>query len=146
MEGVTDPVEAVEPVRDSASGADARGFIWVVDDEPGVADLVGMALRMAGHEVRVFYDPVLVLEAATGGATRGLKLLVTDQSMPAMSGQELLRGLRASGWSGPVIVASGYLGSGETREAEREAGVRFLSKPFQLDALLCMVEAALGGT
>lgn len=130
------------------AGVDLAGgevmVIWVVDDEPGVADLVGMALRMAGHEVAVFHDPLVLLKAAeVEGVGRRLGLLFTDQSMPPMDGTDLICALRSRGWSGPAIVASGHGGSSECEAGRWLAGVRFLPKPFQLDALVCMVEAAL---
>lgn len=130
------------------TGAEVAGgkfsVIWVVDDEPGVADLVGMALRMAGHEVVVFHNPLVLLQAADVEGVGGrLGLLFTDQSMPQMDGMDLIRALRGGGWSGPAIVASGHGGAAEWEASRRLAGVRFLPKPFQLDALVCMVEAAL---
>ncbi len=137
------PASAATAIEVNEAGGNPT-VIWVVDDEAGVADLVGLALRMAGHEVVVFHDPLEVLQAAeqeVGG--RRLGLLLTDQSMPRMDGMELIRALRGRGWWGPAIVASGYGGSVEFESGPQVSGVRFLPKPFQLEALVCMVEAAL---
>ncbi len=129
-----------------ANGANpppSRSRVVVVDDEPGVADLVGMALRQTGREASVFYGAKDFLDALR--ADPGIaQLVITDQSMPEISGLDLIRILRAEGWTMPTILASGY--GVEVDEATHTApgGVRFLAKPFELGTLLQLVDAALG--
>lgn len=120
-----------------------RARVVVVDDEPGVADLVGMALRQTGRDASVFYGAKEFLDALR--ADPGIaQLVITDQSMPEISGLDLIRILRAEGWTMPTILASGY--GVEVDEATHTApgGVRFLAKPFELGTLLQLVDVALG--
>ena len=69
-------------------------LILVVDDEPGIREMVRAALRYDGHSV---------VAAASGEEALGIlkkdsfDLLVTDLSMPGMSGVDLLR--KASGYA-----------------------------------------------
>lgn len=85
-----------------------------------------------------------VIEANSGqdaldrlAAEPEIDLLITDQSMPGMSGSELIVAARISRPDLPVILATGYDGP-----ADADAhGVTRLSKPFNFAEL----EAAVAG-
>ena len=64
-------------------------------------------------------------------------LVVTDVSMPHMSGLELARELIAVRANIPIIATSGYVRPEDEAKAE-EIGIReFLLKPVTMDALTC---------
>ncbi|UPT62466.1 MAG: response regulator [Hyphomonadaceae bacterium JAD_PAG50586_4] len=111
--------------------------ILVVDDEAGVLDFVSQALRDCGFSVREAADPgaaMRILESET------FDLLVTDYSMPAMSGLELAERALAKQPDIRLIIISGWADA-ETLE-KSAARPRLLRKPFDESALLEAVRAA----
>ncbi|MEN9508997.1 MAG: hypothetical protein RLZZ621_1560, partial [Gemmatimonadota bacterium] len=62
--------------------------ILVVDDELAVAQVVAQALAQAGHAVQIFTKPEEAL-AAVRHASTAVDLLITDQTMPGLTGDQL---------------------------------------------------------
>lgn len=109
----------------------------MVDDEPAIADMTEQMLRAEGHSVRAFTDPLQALEAIRADPN-AVDVLLTDQTMPAMTGHELARSARALVPSLPVIIMSGYHFRSEDFE---EDDYLFLNKPFSLARLSAVVVA-----
>ena len=107
--------------------------VFVVDDEPAVADLLRLVLEEVGYAVRCAYDGATALAEA---ARRPPDVVVTDVMMPGMGGAELARRLRERGI--PVVVLSAAAAGVEV------PGVRCLRKPLDLAAFLEAVAFALG--
>jgi UDP-3-O-[3-hydroxymyristoyl] N-acetylglucosamine deacetylase len=114
--------------------------ILVVDDESGIRQSVRGVLADEGYRV---------LEAEDGrGALRLIEserphLVILDIWMPEMDGIELLRRIRDSDPTTPVIVISGH-GNIETAVTATKLGAfDFIEKPFSLDGLLHVVDRAL---
>ena len=136
----------IDPPRETNAESDApatpapRGNgqkILVVDDEAGVLDFVSQALRDCGFSVREAADPgaaMRILESET------FDLLVTDYSMPAMTGLELVERALAKQPDIRLIIISGWADA-ETLE-KSAARPRLLRKPFDENALLEAVRAA----
>ncbi len=108
--------------------------ILVVDDEPGIREIVATLLMEARFDVRA---------AADGRAALALHqdkpadLIVSDVMMPRLDGYGLVAVLRQRGDRTPVILLSA---------AGRPAGgnrVYALGKPFDLDVLMALVARAL---
>ena len=91
----------------SSKGKGPAHLVLVVDDEPGVRELVCRVLRGEGYRT---------LEAAHGGealelvetGSEPVDLVVTDVVMPGMDGRELGRRLAQSKPSLPVLYISAY--------------------------------------
>jgi len=118
----------------------AHDTILVVDDESGIRQSVRGVLADEGYRV---------LEAEDGrGALRLIeserpRLVILDIWMPEMDGIELLRRIRDSDPTTPVIVISGH-GNIETAVTATKLGAfDFIEKPFSLDGLLHVVDRAL---
>ncbi|MBX9605709.1 MAG: PAS domain-containing protein [Gammaproteobacteria bacterium] len=115
--------------------------ILVVDDEPSVRAYVGEMLE--GMEARVTRAQdgreALDLVLDEPGA---YDLVFTDQTMPRMTGSELLIALRAAGNTLPVILCSGY-SDAASRRAVAEQGATFLAKPAGPDDILAALTQAL---
>ncbi|HEX3853202.1 MAG TPA: EAL domain-containing protein [Polyangiaceae bacterium] len=104
-----------------------QGVILVVDDEEALRRAYARSLEEAGWEV---------LEASTG--TEALKLIeshrfdtiVTDITMPSMTGIELLRAVRKRDLDVPVILVTGNPSVGTATAAVEYGALRYLVKPI----------------
>jgi CheY-like chemotaxis protein/two-component sensor histidine kinase len=108
--------------------------ILFVDDEASIIRLAQVMLKTLGHTVTTYGDPQAGLAALTANPT-AFDLLVTDLTMPGMTGVELARGIRAIRTDMPIILSSGYADK-VPDETLRELGiVEVLPKPFQMQAM-----------
>jgi two-component system response regulator FlrC len=110
--------------------------IVVVDDDPQVCALFAITLRRAGYTV---------LSAATGGDAlahierQPVALVVTDLSLPGMSGLDLFHAVKQRRPGAPVVFISGVGTIEAAVEAMKLGGVDFLVKPVSPEALLSLV-------
>ena len=70
--------------------------------------------------------------------------VLLDLTMPKMNGEETLRGLREISPGVRVVLTSGYGEEGATEHFAGQ-GLAFIQKPYQFDALIAKIEAAVGG-
>ena len=112
----------------------------LVEDDRMIGDSLRAALRMEGHAV----DWVRDAEAAQATlASERFDLLLLDLGLPRGSGMDVLRAMRASGDTTPVIVLTARDGPGD-RVAGLDAGADdYLVKPFELDELGARIRAVL---
>lgn len=115
--------------------------ILVVDDEPGIRDLLSEILNDEGHSVD------LAANATQARAARGASqydLILLDIWMPDTDGVSLLKEWAAAGvLSMPVIMMSGHATIDTAVEATRIGAFSFLEKPITLQKLLKAVEQGL---
>jgi CheY-like chemotaxis protein len=122
----------------SEGEATARGRVLLVDDEAMVVRVIARLLSRAGFDVTVFTDSREALRAIESDP-RAFDVMVTDMTMPGMSGIELARGAAAVGAPMPVVLLSGWIDA-EAERAARAAGIaRVLSKPIQVATLVDVV-------
>lgn len=135
-----DSPEGGEETQDVLAGA----RITLVDDEPAVARVVERALTRLGCRVRTFSDPGEAL-AALALAPNDTDLVVTDQTMPGMTGDVLTEAVHRLRPALPVVIVTGY-SYRLTPERIEEIGVAaVLQKPVPLALLGHTVAAALRG-
>ncbi len=123
------------PVADPPGGSET---ILLVEDDPGVREMVADVLSGSGYTVHQAPSGGEALAAADGQA---IDLLVTDLVMPGLNGPEIAARLAATRPALAVLFMSGY-----TEESEPTAAVRggtFLEKPFSAKALLAAVRKAI---
>ena len=117
-----------------------KGAVHVIDDDEAVRDSVAFLLAAAGIEARTYESAEAfldVLEAIKSGC------VVTDVRMPQMSGLELLQRIRRTHADLPVIVITGHGDVALAVEAMKAGAADFLEKPFDDEALLAAVHAAI---
>jgi PAS domain S-box-containing protein len=102
--------------------------VWVVDDEPSVARYVGELLEDWGYSVRLFNHPTRLL-AAFEAERNEVDLVITDQTMPGMTGLELVQSLHYLRPDLSIILSSGYTDSVAQAEMENLGIRRYLMKP-----------------
>jgi two-component system KDP operon response regulator KdpE len=113
--------------------------ILVVDDEPQIARVLRRSLAARGYEVQAADEGEEALGIFNSWAP---DLVITDLSMPNMSGLELCRRIRATSQA-PIIVLS-VKGEERAKVEALDAGADdYVTKPFGMDELLARVRAAL---
>jgi two-component system response regulator FixJ len=114
--------------------------VHIVDDDEAVRQSLAFLLGSAGLSVRL-YDSASAFLAGISGVKAGC--LVTDMRMPDMTGIELLQQLRLRACKLPAIVITGHGDVPLAVEAMKAGAVDFIEKPFDQEALLRAVRAAL---
>ena len=117
-----------------------KPLVMVIDDELGVRELIGDALRLGGFDAIEAVDGLEALQILRH--TRP-DLLIIDVNMPNMDGFALLSKLRERGVETPVIMLSAR---GERVDVTRGLALGaddYVRKPFGLEELLLRVTAVL---
>lgn len=115
--------------------------VYVIDDDEAARDSIAFLLETARLPVRTFESAAAFLAQPTPPETG---CIITDVRMPEVDGIELLRRLRAQGNRLPVIVITGHGDVPLAVEAMKIGAIDFFEKPFDDEALLSAVRAALG--
>ncbi|MGB9919975.1 MAG: response regulator [Moorellales bacterium] len=118
-----------------------KPVVLVVDDQPGIRELLFEVLQDARWEVRLAAN---AREALTEVATNPPALAIIDLRLPGMNGLELLREMRRRQFRGQVVVLSAYSDTDAALEAKNLGAAYWFSKPFDLDELVGAVEELLG--
>ena len=113
--------------------------ILLVDDDPGVLDVVAFMLRREGFEVAEERDGTAALAAAR---ERSYDIVILDVMLPGMSGTEVCRALRAES-DVPIVMLTA-----RDAEIDRVLGLElgaddYVTKPFSAAELLSRVRAIL---
>ena len=119
--------------------------ILVVEDDEAVRSVAVRCLRRLGYRVLEAFNGVEALQRWNEHDGR-IDLLLTDKVMPdGMNGLELAERLRQMSRNLKVIVSSGYSLDMTRPGAWSDQGIRFLAKPYELEALAVMVRTSLDG-
>ncbi|MBI5896620.1 MAG: PAS domain-containing protein, partial [Desulfobacterales bacterium] len=119
--------------------------ILFVDDEPSLVTMVKMALERLGYRVESATDPLQAL-ALLQGAPDGIDLLITDMTMPKMTGTQLIAQALALRPDLPTILCTGYSEKINAHRA-KELGIGcYLEKPFRPNDLAEAVRKVLDTT
>ncbi len=113
--------------------------ILVVDDEPQITRVLRTTLSTHGYDLRVANDGDAALDVMKDWAP---DLVITDLSMPNMTGIELCRKIRMRSQI-PIIVLS-VKGEERTKIEALDSGADdYVTKPFNMNELLARVRAQL---
>ena len=113
----------------------------VVDDEPELASLTAEALAGYGYDCTVCVGSPAALERFAE-APNDFDVVITDQTMPVMTGIEFIERLRVLRPDVPVVLASGHSEAVDAVRA-RELGITYLHKPVAPESLAAAIDAAL---
>lgn len=129
------------PKIETASNDDEAGIpqgsgehILVVDDEPSIAQLYADVLGGNGYRVTALSDSEAALKHFCTNSHE-FSAIVSDQTMPKLSGLELLEEVRKSRPDIKVILCSGY-STKLNADVAAELGVSYLEKPVNAKELL----------
>ena len=114
--------------------------ILVVDDEPAIRRFLRTSLTAHGYQITEAAEGAAALQAMQQGA---MDIVVLDLGLPKLDGFEVIKSLRESGASVPIIVLSSRTDeAGKVRALDLGAD-DYVTKPFGVDELLARIRAAL---
>jgi EAL domain-containing protein (putative c-di-GMP-specific phosphodiesterase class I) len=111
----------------------------LVDDEPEALRAFERMLRGSGFVVEAFTSP---REAVNRIAAGGVHVVVSDITMPQMTGVELLRTIRAYDADLPVVLVTGLPALESATDAVEYGAFKYIVKPFETEVLTTAVERA----
>ena len=120
-----------------------NGPLLIVDDEPNIRRILQVAFEKAGIETVVAENGLRALRVLETGPVSGV---LTDVTMPEMTGFELHDQIIARWPDLPVIIMTAYGTIPQAVAAIRKGAYEFITKPFDLDSLKKIVKSALGET
>jgi PAS domain S-box-containing protein len=133
------PEEGVEYARPYPSGNER---ILYVDDEGMLADIGKKMFENLGYSVIAETNPLLALDIFRAHPDR-FDLIITDQTMPNMTGVEMARQILKIRPDIPVVICSGFTESPEYEEAGRLGITHFLRKPIIMKEFAEVVRSVL---
>ena len=114
--------------------------IWIVDDDKSIRWVLEKAFTKAGLSPRCFEDPTQVL---TELEKEHPDVVISDIRMQNMDGISLLEKLKQRVPDIPVIIMTAYSDLDRAVSAFREGAFEYLSKPFDVDEIVGLVNRAL---
>ena len=115
--------------------------ILVVEDDPGVAAVLGRVLRRLDVTVECVGTGREALARLDGDA--GIGLVVLDLGLPDIDGGDVCRSIRADGFAGRILALSARYGPDVPRLAMQAGADEFMSKPFTVTDLESRARALL---
>ena len=129
-------------VEDTAAAAQTSARIIVVDDDPGIRELVSDFLGKHGFDVDAAADSAGLSRAL---AVRPADLVVLDVMLPGEDGLQICR--RLAGADGPAVIMLSAMGEETDRIVGLELGADdYLPKPCNPRELLARVRAVLASS
>ena len=114
--------------------------IWIVDDDKSIRWVLEKAFTKAGLSPRCFEDPTQVLPELENEHP---DVIISDIRMQKMDGISLLEKLKQRVPDIPVIIMTAYSDLDRAVSAFREGAFEYLSKPFDVDEIVGLVNRAL---
>lgn len=135
----TSPVISAVEKSEARSGAVGQGTVFVIDDQTRVLEITENLVQRLGYTVKSFSDPFAMIDAVK--TTPDILCVITDQSMPAMTGIELAERLWGLQPDLPVIIISGHdTQSVEARRATLPNIAGVMKKPVERVALAALLD------
>lgn len=120
----------------------ARGrLILLVEDDESMRSALQRLLNAFGFDCDVFASAESLLASGPG---EGAACVVSDLKLPAMSGLDLLREMRARGGWPPLILITAHDKPGLSEHSLRRGAAAYLPKPFAGTALVQAIYKVLG--
>lgn len=114
----------------------------VVDDDPMIVTMLHSILERLGHHVTPFLSSLDALTAFTS-TPNDFDLLITDQTMPGLTGAELTVRVRALRPKLPIILCTGFSNVLSEDQAKALGITSYLTKPITINTLSDTVQEAL---
>ncbi len=138
--------EALEAQKGSAQDIIPHGSerILFVDDEKDLTDLAAAMLSRLGYRVTTCVDSLKALDLFKTDPD-GFDLIITDMTMPHLSGSDLAQEVIRMRPGQPIILCTGYSSYIDAEKAAQIGIKTFLSKPLTKHDLAQAIRRALDG-
>ena len=134
---IDDRTDELERVAADRPRADTdRSIVLIVDDDPGIRTMLGIALSSEGYDTVAASNRAETLAALSDVA---VDVILLDLRLGAESGPALARDLRA-GTGLPILIMSA---GDRPADLDRTVADAWLAKPFALEALFAEIETLL---
>jgi PAS domain S-box-containing protein len=114
----------------------------VVDDEPQITLMMKLMLNELGYTADTFNDPLIALEEFNRSSEK-YDFIITDQTMPHLSGTELSISLLSINPDLPIILNTGYSPATSRSECKKIGIKEFVMKPITIAELSAVVSKAV---
>jgi two-component system OmpR family response regulator len=135
---VTSGTEETTPRIKRPDGSPVR--VLVVDDEASLADLLQMAFKLEGWEVRTAPDGLTALKVAREFRPDAA---VLDIMLPDFDGLQLMQRIRADGNSTPILFLTAKDALEDRIAGLTAGGDDYVTKPFSLEEVVARVRGLI---
>ncbi|MHB8896877.1 MAG: response regulator [Candidatus Geothermincolia bacterium] len=111
--------------------------VLVIDDEPGIRDMLSFELSHEGFDVETVEGGLAAVSALK---RRKFDLAVTDIKMPGMDGVATVKALRSLDPDLEVIVATGYATVETAVACMKNGAYDYIQKPYELTELKLVLD------
>jgi CheY-like chemotaxis protein len=118
--------------------------VLLVDDETALAHLSEAILRRLGYEVVACTSSTEALEVFRAAPQR-FDLVITDQTMPHLTGEKLAQALRCLRPDIPIILCTGFSHAMHAERAQELGIDAFLMKPLAVKDLAQTIQQVMAG-
>jgi len=118
-------------------------LVSIVEDDESVRESIESLIRAMGWEVLTFDSADAFLRS---GAVYKTRCLISDVTMPGMSGLEMHAQLRSQGNAPPTIFITAYPTAQDESVALANGALAYLEKPVDSSVILEKVREAIGKT
>lgn len=115
--------------------------VSIIDDDETVRAALDSLLRSFGYSSRCYCSAE---EFLCSDQVLETECLISDVQMPGLSGLQLLKNLREKKLAIPVILITAAADPAIRSQAERLGVSGFLNKPFDGEALVVLIQNAIG--
>ncbi len=119
----------------------SQAVILVVEDDADLRAALCDTLALAGYKAQTASDGLAAMEILQ---CQSIDMVITDIQMPGMDGHELLKKIKTQWPDIPVMLMTAYGSIQMAVEAMRDGAVDYLSKPFEAEVLVAMVNQYVG--
>lgn len=114
--------------------------ILIVDDDPDVCEYLQKFLSKDGYDVTTVANPGQVLDELKN---KPYQIIILDLKMPGMSGEELLRRIRAIDSDICIIIYTGYPTVDSAVDTMKQQVFDYIKKPFNIDDFRAVIRKAI---
>ncbi len=118
----------------------SKSKVWIVDDDKSIRWVLEKALSKDDAQIDCFSDPLQVLDKINQDTP---DVIISDVRMPGLDGISLLEQIKQKAPEVPVIIMTAYSDLDRAVSAFREGAFEYLSKPFDVDEVVGLVERAI---
>jgi CheY-like chemotaxis protein len=114
--------------------------VLLAEDDHDVRFALSRLLEFAGYDVQAVSNGAEMLDVLGASILLERKdpapdVIITDVRMPGFNGLNIIEGLRATGWTQPVIIISAFGDESLQERVARLGSAQFFAKPFEPDQL-----------